>query len=216
MDFKDNTDVVNAKGEKIGSVDRVVIDPQSRKVTHLVAKKGILFTREKVIPIEQVDRVGENEVFLKEIVDPNELPDFEEEYHIPAQERDESRDERPGYARPLMWYPHPGVPSWGMGTYPMYHAPHTYLRTRRNIPKGTVALEEGANVVCRDGEKAGKIERIYSDPEEHRATHLVISSGLISKEKKLVPSIWVARIEEDEVHLNVGCEVIDRLPPFSE
>lgn len=216
MEFKENTDVLNAKGEKIGSIDRVVIDPRNKKITHLVAKKGVLFTREKVIPIEKVDRIGSDEVLLKDIVDPNELPDFEEEYHIPAQDRSEKQDPRPGYARPLMWYPHPGVPSWGMGTYPMDHAPHTFVRTRRNIPQGTVPLEEGAKVVCRDGESAGKIERIYSDPEEHRATHLVISSGLISKEKKLVPSIWVAHIDEDEVRLNVGCEVIDRLPPFSE
>lgn len=216
MELKENTDVLNARGEKIGSVDRVVIDPESRKVTHLVAKKGLLFTREKVIPVEQVERVTPDAVTLKEIVDPNELPDFEEEYHIPARQRAEKQDSRPGYARPLMWYPHPGVPSWGMGTYPMAHAPHTFVRTRRNIPEGTVALAEGAKVICRDGEKAGNVERIYLDSEEHRATHLVLSSGLISKEKKLVPSIWVARIEEDEVYLKVGCDVIDDLPPFTE
>jgi uncharacterized protein YrrD len=216
MDFKENADVLNAKGEKMGTIDRVVIDPQTRTVTHLVVQKGLLFTREKVIPIEMLDRVTPEEVTLKNIVDPDELPDFEEEYHIPAEQQGEREDLRPGYARPLMWYPHPGVPSWGMGTYPMGHAPHTFVRTKRNIPKGTVPLAEGAGVICRDGEKAGRIERIFSEPEEHRATHLVISSGLISKKKKLVPSIWIDRIEEDAVHLKVGCDVIDGLPPFSE
>ncbi|RJQ75979.1 MAG: DUF2171 domain-containing protein [Desulfobacteraceae bacterium] len=215
MEIKTNTDVLNADGKRIGRIDRVVIDPHGRKVTHLVVKKGLLFTREKVIPVDQVKPVNENQVILKEIGDSDELADFEEKDHIPAEGMFNPQGEPPGNARPVMWYPHPGVPTWGMGSYPMYRAPQVFVRTRRNIPQGTVPLEEGAQVVCQDGEKAGKVERIFSDPDEHRATHLVISSGWISKNKKLVPSVWVDRIEEKQVRLNVGCDVISALPPFS-
>jgi len=215
MEFKKNTDVLNAEGEVIGSIDRVVIDPQTRQVTHLVAKKGVFFTREKLIPIDRIKQVNEEQVQLQDTRDPDQLIDFEESFHVPADSARGGRD-RYGYAQPMVWYPRAGMLTWGEGTYPAYRTPEVFVRQRRNIPEGTVPLEEGAKVICRDGQKAGKVEQIYSEPEEHRATHIVVSSGLISKDRKLVPSVWIDRIEEDRVQLNVDCDVIDSLPSFSE
>jgi hypothetical protein len=37
------------------------------------------------------------------------------------------------------------------------------VKTERQIPEGTVALEEGAKVIGSDGEHVGKIERIFTD-----------------------------------------------------
>lgn len=215
MEFRDNADVLDGNGNRIGSIDRVVIDPQSRTVTHLVAKKGHLFTSEKVIPVELVQPLGEDRVILNDVDHPDELADFEETYHVSAEGLLNDQDDRSGYARPVMWYPQPGIPSWGMGTYPMYPAPQVFVRTRRNIPEGAVPLEEGAQVVCRDGEKAGRVARIFSVPEDRRVTHMVISSGLIHKVQRLIPSVWIEQIQEDRVHLNVACDVIHGLPLFS-
>lgn len=36
MEFREGTDVVTAGGEKVGEIERVVIDPRTREVTHIV------------------------------------------------------------------------------------------------------------------------------------------------------------------------------------
>ena len=46
MQFKENARVITAGGQKVGRIDRVVLDPKSKELTHLVVKKGFLFTRE--------------------------------------------------------------------------------------------------------------------------------------------------------------------------
>ncbi len=212
MQIKENTEVVDAKGKSLGSVDRVVIDPGTRKVTHLVTKKGILFTREKVITLDQLDQVDAQRIVLKADVDLDSLPDFEEEYHIPMKAAGEMQE---GGALPMMWYPGIGSPA-GAGMYAPYGPPSYYVRTRRNIPAGAAVLEEGADVVCRDGEKAGKVERLYTDPQDERITHIMISEGFISKERKLIPSAWVSRVDEDAVALSVTCDIVDGLPPHAE
>jgi uncharacterized protein YrrD len=85
-------------------------------------------------------------------------------------------------------------------------------KTEVNIPEGTVALEEGAKVVSSEGEHVGNIERVYADEEEQRVTHLLISKGLISKSRKLIPSMWVDSVREDEVRLSIGERFVEKLP----
>jgi len=40
MQFNENAEVFTSTGEKVGRIDRVVIDPKSDELTHLVVKKG--------------------------------------------------------------------------------------------------------------------------------------------------------------------------------
>jgi hypothetical protein len=47
-------------------------------------------------------------------------------------------------------------------------------------------------------------------------THLVISQGLIFKERKLLPVDWISLIEAEEVFLAVGTTVVERLRPYEE
>ncbi|MGD8948287.1 MAG: PRC-barrel domain-containing protein, partial [Desulfobacterales bacterium] len=79
MQFKENSEVVTSVGEKVGRIDRVVIDPNSKEMTHLVVKKGLLFTKDKVVPLDHVETANEGGVVLKEgQKDPDDFPDFEE------------------------------------------------------------------------------------------------------------------------------------------
>ena len=117
-------------------------------------------------------------------------------------------------ARPLYWYPPVGVsPSGYPGTYAI---PTPRTETKQNIPEGTVALSEGAAVFDKNGDRIGDVERIHTDPSTMKATHFVLSSGLLFKERKLIPIHWVTIFEEDRVHLGVGARFLDRLPPFQE
>jgi hypothetical protein len=103
-----------------------------------------------------------------------------------------------------------------MGGYPGYPQPPYLRKTELNIPDDTVPLEEGAKVVSSDDEHVGDIERIYADEEEQRATHVMIAQGLISKTRKLIPTMWVKQVLEDEVRLSISKNFVEDLPEYTE
>jgi len=219
MQFNENAEVFTSTGEKVGRIDRVVIDPKSDELTHLVVKKGFLFTKDKVVPIDQVETTTEDRVELKSgPADPDEFPDFEETHYIKALESGKFAKRELGGVKPLAWYyPLPGGAWWrmGMGAYPGYPQPRYLRKTELNIPDDTVPLEEGAKVVSTDGEHVGEVERIYTEEEEQRVTHILISKGMISKTRKLIPTMWVEHVLEDEVQLSISKNFVDDLPEFS-
>ncbi len=213
MQFKENADVVTWDGEKVGRVDRVVVDPRTSEVTDLVVKKGVLFTHDKVLPIDCIDKATEDRVVLKkDSGNLEDFPDFEETHYVPMDQADPA--EQAGLIRPMAWYyPFPGEGWWG--TYPGYGRPPFVVSTEKNIPEGTIPIKEGSRVLGRDGEHVGDVERIYTEPTENRVTHFVIVRGLISKERKLIPTAWVDEVAEDRIRLSVNKVLIDRLPLYS-
>ena len=97
---------------------------------------------------------------------------------------------------------------------PQFVDPGYRVETQLNIPEGTVAVKEGARVISRDGKRAGNIDEVVTTGDGERLTHVLISQGLLVKEKKLIPAGWIAALGEDEVHLAVGSRTIDRLPDY--
>ena len=150
MQFKKDADVRASDGSKIGTVDRVVVEPGSREITHLVVKKGILFTKDKVMPVDQVASATEEEVLVKPGAEnPDELPDFEESYYIHMSDPRIRQKLNTQHVSPVAWYHgYPGGIWWaGLGAYPGY-ARSPYVRaTQKNVPPDTVPLEEGAKVM---------------------------------------------------------------------
>ena len=216
MQFKENAEVVTSKGQKVGKIDRVVFDPNSNELTHLIVQKGFLLTKDKVIPLDCVESATEEQVVLKEAqLDLDDFPDFEETHYVPVEDAEGSEKRGSGSLSRLAWYyPVPGGAWWRMRNlaYPGIPKPAYVRKTEVNIPEGTVALEEGAKVLSSEGEHVGNIERVYADEEEQRVTHLLISKGLISKSRKLIPSMWIRGVSEDEVRLSVGERFVDKLP----
>jgi uncharacterized protein YrrD len=213
MHYQENAEVVTPDGTKVGNIDRVVMDPKTKEVTHIVIRQGFLFTRDKVIPVDLVQRTAEETIVLKqEAGDAGEFPDFEETHYMEVEQGD--RNTGMPYARPIMWYfPYAGIAWWGgLRGYP---APLYYEKTERNIPDGAIALEEGAKVTGSDGGDLGTVERIYTEPEGHCVTHLLVVSGLIMKEKKLIPVNWIDNVSEGEIRLAVGTDVVARVKPYT-
>jgi uncharacterized protein YrrD len=219
MQFKENAEVLTSAGDKLGRIDRVVIDPKSNELTHLVVKKGVLFTTDKVVPLDKVDTADGDQVVLKEgPADPDDFPDFEETHYVPIDQARAYAKRDLGGLRPLAWYyPLPGGAWWRrrMGGYPGYPDPPYTRRTELNIPADTVPLEEGARVVSSDDEHVGDVERVYVGEDKQRVTHLLISQGLISKVRRLIPTMWVEHVLTDRVRLSVSRDFVEGLPEYS-
>ncbi len=218
MELRDGAGVYTKTGDKVGGVDRVVIDPESREITHIVVRKGTILPKDKVVPTEMIDSADEDRVVLYAAGgDLDDLPDFEEEHFVPAGNEFITGRGRAGAPMPLYWYPPLAGTSYAGGVYPRLEMDPGFAgrgRTVRNIPEDTVPLKEGAKVLAVDDESVGNIERIFTSDD--RVTHFIVSSGMISKTRKVVPVSWVNEIGEDEVYLNVGSELISSLPDYRE
>ena len=213
MKFIDGADVFTMQNEKVGSVDRVVLDPKSKAVSHIVVRKGFLLKEDKVIPLEDIDRVVDDEVLLKrDIQDLSDYPEFEETHYLLADEVAKLEKEKAEYARPVLWYPPYGYARMGGVPY----APTTmyYAATQRNIPEDMVPLKEGAKVISADGEHVGDIEEVLVDPKQERATHIVIEEGLLFPDRKLLPTIWVTHLLEDEIHIAMKSSTLEKIPEY--
>lgn len=220
MELKEGMSVFTPGGEELGRVSHFVLDPSTNEVTHLVIQKGWLLSEDKIIPFDMVSTADEDKVRLnEEIVDIDELPPFEETHYIETEVRGAGPETvlGPGpetvpgyrYSPAYYWYPPHGFAGYPAGYYGW---PAT--ETVRNIPADTIPLSEGSNVVSSDGEHVGDIERLFVDPESNKATHFLISQGLLFKEHKLVPAHWVRDVEEGKVHLAVSSELLERLPDY--
>ncbi len=210
MQFKKGAEVFSGEGEKIGTLNRVVIDPRTREVSNLIVGKGILFRTDKVIPITLVDLDIQDRIVLKKTNQDilEDFPDFETAHYVPLDEPDNPYHDD---IEASYWYP-PIHPGWAIGNYAGYPLPQFVLKTEQDIPEGTVALEEGAEVISRDGEHVGNVEQVITESQDNGVTHFVISEGFLLKERKLVPAVWVTKVAEDEIHLSVESSLFERLP----
>lgn len=223
--FEEGATVYDVEGEKVGALDRVVLDPRSQDVSHILVQKGFLFTKDKVVPIDFVAETKEGEVHLSESADAlAEVPDFEERHfvRVETEEAEPELDQATQGAVPVSyWYPPIKINWWGapnpLGYEQNYgFVPPPYvLETEKNIPEGMVALKEGAQVFSQGGEHVGDVDEVYVDPQQERATHLVLSEGLFFEEHRLIPTLWIAYVKPGEVHLSVSEHVLETLPVYA-
>jgi len=217
-ELKEGTSVFTSDGDELGEINRFVLDPDTKEVTHIVIQKGGLFAEDKVVPFDKVhSETDEGLVLSAEIQNYDDLPPFEETHFIEASDRNPEAgrtEDYPVYPRgpAYYWYPpygYLGDPVYGLGPYGW---PMTV--TQQNIPAGTVSLQEGTDVISSDGKHVGDVERLLVDDDSHKVTHILISQGLFFKDRKLVPANWISTVEEDKVQLNVASGLLESLPAY--
>lgn len=75
--LREGTNVIADNGDHVGDVEQVIADPRTDRVTHFVISRGLLLKERKLVPIEWVSEVGEEEVRV--VVAPrflDALPDY--------------------------------------------------------------------------------------------------------------------------------------------
>ncbi len=230
MQFQAKANVYTAGGDKAGVVDRVVVDPRNRQVTHVIIQKGLLFRSDKVVPVNMVAEADADRVVLKpEVGDPDGLPDFTQEHYV---QMDNAEWTAPpimgGVASPMvtgaaftpwLFYPPAGASMPGSHVATELGAGSAAPRrveVDRNIPEDTVPLKEGAKVVAADGQHVGHVERVFTDTQSNEVTHLLISQGLFLKERKVIPMAWVLDVGETVVRLAIGSNLLQGLRAYGE
>ena len=217
MQFREGTSVYSFDGRHVGRVDRVVLNPKTKEVTDIVVRKGHLFAEDKTVPLRFVVSATENRVTLSNMAKLDHLPTFKEIHYIPLNDAEVRAASYPSnLAAALFWNP----PRHDMMGYPNglgYPYPPQYrVEADQNLPEGTIALQENIKVFNSDNQNIGNVTRIYTEASDNRASHFLLSEGLVFKHEKLIPVSWIREIQEDGLYLGVGNTTIDQLPEFQE
>jgi uncharacterized protein YrrD len=209
MEFKQGMSVKTPHGETVGHIDQIVVNPTNHEITHIVVRKGFLFTEDRVIPVDLLTSLDKDTVTLH-AHQLDEFPTFESSYYVLP--NGEYTAEIPGgwTTAPLYYYP----PA-GMAPYPYYDpVPRgTVERVTRNVPPETVTIGRGTNVTTRDGDHAGHVEQVYTD-DNGQITHILVSKGFIFTSEKLIPITWITTMSDNEVRLQVSNQVLESLPEY--
>jgi sporulation protein YlmC with PRC-barrel domain len=211
MRFKEDMRVLSAQGDDVGQLEQVVVDPQTKEVSHIVVRKGWLFTEDKLVPLNLIASTDENSITLREDAGVlHDLPVFEETHYIPLDELERGERDYPNTPA-LYWMPPMGGFMGAPIGVPV--APPSVPKTESNAPEGTVALREEAEVYSSDDELVGHVDSIMIDDSTERLSYFVLSYGVPSI-KRIVPMSWVRDIYEDRIVLTVGHSMIDRLREY--
>ena len=193
--------VLAANAQEVGFLERVVLNPESNVITHIVVRNGPLLNKEdKVLPIELVTDTTEDLVLLQADAGTMEsMPLFEERQIVGEEQSVElSASSNQPVAMPA--------------DRPLIDVEDTYITEAvQNIPDGTVAMRAGAKIIAADGENLGHVERILADSSVNQITHLLISRGIFSKDVKVIPIKWVMKIGEEGVYLRVNKDSVEGL-----
>jgi hypothetical protein len=241
MKLTKDAKILSADGKNVGNLNRFVLDPRTKRISHIVFEQGFLPKTEHVLPMELVDFIDDDGIHLMHTeAKPDELPLFEEDRFIITNEHalmDEGVVTDTGVEN-YYYYPPVSLGASGIqqpNTLNTYHQtdqrprvirgnlptggknnPPLVKNTDQNIPDGSVALKEGAKVVSSDQKHVGNVEKVIIAQGSDEATHLLITKGLLNREKKLIPIDWVEQVLEEEVSLSIGEDFIDRLPDYKE
>ena len=209
--FRIGASVTGRDGEE-GVLQRVVVDPGSRRVVDLIvslpAPGG---TRDVVLPVADVLRTDARGV----LVDLSRegmagLPDYEE---VRFRSPDEPWPGLPEYTPDvvLFWAPRTAVEAFR----PPSIVPEPNVEGVRNVPEGSVAIAADLDVRC-GGEVVGRVDRVLVDPLEERATHLVVRHGLLPGEEHVVPVSHVRSVTDTAVDLDCHGKSLEEFPAYQE
>jgi sporulation protein YlmC with PRC-barrel domain len=209
MILKFGMDVITSESEKAGKLETVIIDPATDKITHLIVREGLLFTKDKIVPFNLVVDGDEDRIQLREFEgDIEDLQDYREQDFVHVENY--INNQLGGKIVPLIYYSPLGIS----------RAQEIELEgikvTREKLNRETESLKEGLDVLSLDEENVGKVKEIILHPTEGKVTHVLISEGVLIKSKVLIPAAWIDSITGSEVKLFVDSSLVKNLPEFKQ
>ncbi|MFC1432097.1 PRC-barrel domain-containing protein [Streptacidiphilus sp. N1-3] len=216
---------VHCKDGECGRLDRVVVDPVARRLTHLVVDPGHEIQR--LVPVDLVDDSGgmggpdgsgssggggirlgcTTREFAR-------LEAAEETEFLPGAE------DGLGYTpEQMIVWPYfglgasAGTGAIGMGMpgiVPIGEGPGTTTYDR--VPSGEVQIRRGERVAATDGE-IGRVQGLVIDPRDHGVTHVLLQEGHLWGKKTVAIPIRTVSYEGGGVRVALSKAELGDLPP---
>ena len=174
---------------RIGDLKRVVVDPVSREITHMIVQKGFLFATDRVVPIDLVDSHGSDQIVLTRGFEESDFPEFVDSHFAPL-----ATDPRNA---PLVWA-HP------LGVGALMASPsrvRVRAETERAVPDGSAVLSEDTVVLDANSEKIGTASDFAMD-DNGFITHVTVEGGWL-RDDRTIPMVWAERVDGNAIHLSL-------------
>ena len=195
MDIPIDADVQCTDGVA-GRSTYVVLNPVTRRVTHVVVKEDGFPRLERLVPVEMVAESSPGQIHLtcsqQEL---HRLEAFIETEFLPGES-------------PYAAY---GLDEYRLWPYILPEDPIFPVEHER-VPPGELAVRRGSRVRATDGD-VGQVDEFLVDRETERITHLVLREGHLWGQKDvLIPVSEIGQIDEDRVYLTLSKEEVANLP----
>jgi len=182
-----------------GEVIRVVIDPVTRAVTHLVVEPKHRRGLGRLVPLDLVDAVPGEVRLGCTVAEFEKLDSAEETRFLPGY----SGFGGYGPSEILLW------PYYGLSRG---NAPQVF--TYDTVPLGEVAVRRDDHVHATDGD-IGQVQGLIID-RDHLVTHVLLQEGhLWGRKEVAIPIGAVTGIDNDGIRLNFTKQDVEDLPPVA-
>jgi len=174
-----------------GEVRRIVIDPDTRAVTHLVIEPKHLLKPSRLVPVDLVD-ITAGEITLRCTIAEFENLDLAEERELVEG---------------------PGLGIGGLAGGPPIGIPlPTEVIVQDVVPVGETEVGPGDPVHALDG-AIGHVQGFLADPGDHRITHVLLREGHLWGRKKVAIPISAVTGAGAGIRLNLTKKQVEDLPP---
>ncbi len=217
MEIELGKPVVSKDGDKVGTVDRLVLDADTKEIRQFLMKQGAILTEDRIVDMPLVARVDPDGTVHLDISTAmvNELPPFARERYI--EPTDEQLEGIPiGWSGAATGAPLLLGPTYlGEGYDPrgpyMEPAPMNppVVETETNLREDSIVIGEGTDVVGRDGDKVGTVDEVIYD-EDGNVAGFVVKAGTLFHHDVRIPADWVEAVTSDTVRLRVTADEAER------
>jgi osmotically-inducible protein OsmY/sporulation protein YlmC with PRC-barrel domain len=222
--------VYTADGDRVGTVDHLLVDPAKHRVTHLVVHRGRWFSQgeDYLVSIDDVTTASDYGICLRLRRDEiGQLPRYQ-----PAASDAEIQTQ---VVRALETQPE----TRGQGLHVevdrglvrlLGEASEAVTQAATHLARwirGVIGVEDrskrpgepgfriGAPVFALDG-RIGDLSKVVVDPHIRRVTHLVIHRGFLLTEDRVVPVELVERATPEGIFLHLTSQEVARQPLYRE
>jgi uncharacterized protein YrrD len=208
-------------GEKVGTVEKIVLDTRNKTIAKFIVHHGGMSHRDdKLVDVEMVTRDSEDGIYLDlPKTEFNDLPAYVEQEYVVAGHNDVTdfpmvTPGAVGGGSYLIGNPAMPGETYQETVNDTFFAPVSpvapVVETRSNVRDIDVVIDKGTDVVGSDGEKVGTVHDIvYGD--DGALIGFVVQKGWLFKKDMRVPVDLIAETGETEIRLNVpGAEAETR------
>jgi sporulation protein YlmC with PRC-barrel domain len=204
---------VRCTDDAFGELADVVIDPETRRVTHLVVQPHQRDEQARLVPVDRAQAGETSDATISLGCTVAEMSEFElvrESAYLRLGEVPvEDPDWDVGIEEPLALPPSTGMDGLGAGAIDV--DPHVMLSYDR-VPMGEVEIRRASSVTSADGHHLGHVDGFVLDGEQQIA-HFVLEHGhLWGRREVVIPAVAIARVETDEVVLTLSKDAVGALP----
>jgi uncharacterized protein YrrD len=191
-----------------GEVRRVVIDPASDTVTHLVVQPGHRREAGRLVPLDLVDTTG-SEIRLRcTRAEFDKLDRAEESDVVEGTDSGGLLGDALVHEDGEAYAPAGPADLIDVGPQPV----HRRVTTEDVVPDGEVQFRRGDRVHAVDGE-IGRVGGFLADSGDDRVTHVLLQEGHLWGRKEVAIPVSAVTGVQDGIRLNITKQQVENLPP---